>query len=205
MPETLLKTLSMKITLKDKAVHDSGFNVCDILVMLAIHDGFNPLESFEKLQKHGYITTDLLGKYYISNKATEIITKTILESEDLYQTEDIEDLAKRMIELFPKGKKDTTPWRGNYKDIATRLLIFFKKYGRFPLDDIYDATKRYVDSFNGNYTYMRTLKYFIWKNEKNSDENGVICNSMGSDLMSWIEDKDSSDSKYNNYGDTFFQ
>ena len=98
---------------------------------------------------------------------------------------DNEVLAKSLQELFPKGIKENTiyPWRDSTKIIAERLTLFFKKFGEYPKEEVIDATKRYVESFNGNTRYMQVLKYFILKPDK--EVGGSI--SM---LASYLENKE---------------
>ena len=80
-----------------------------------------------------------------------------------------------MRELFPKGMKvGNSAWRGNVRELKLRMQKFFKMYGNYDDEAILEATKRYVESFNGDYTYMRILKYFILKSElkQHEGENG---------------------------------
>ena len=100
-----------------------------------------------------------------------------------------EALGERMRELFPKGiKTGSTAWRSNRRDITLRLQKFFKLYGdRWTSDEIYEATKRYVESFNGDYTYMRALKYFIMKSEKKEYGDGNVRIEDTSELATWLE------------------
>ena len=59
------------------------------------------------------------------------------------------------------------------------------KYGDFEPDEIIEATKRYIASFNGDYSRMRTLRYFIWA-EKRNPATGEV--EYTSDLLSCLED-----------------
>lgn len=105
----------------------------------------------------------------------------------------LKKLAETIIEFFPKGKKEGTNiyWRGNTKDTESRLKKFFRKYGNKYTDhQIVKATKKYVESFNGNYEYMRVLKYFIWKDERKMDSEGRIYVDEVSELASFIENED---------------
>ena len=88
-----------------------------------------------------------------------------------------------MRELFPKGMKiGNSAWRGNVRELKLRMQKFFKLYGDYSDEAILKATKAYVDSFNGNYTYMRILKYFILKSEVKQHQN-----EMG-EIVSQVED-----------------
>lgn len=101
---------------------------------------------------------------------------------------------KSLQNIFPKGKKEGTNiyWRGNSSEVRKKLEVFIAKNPHITKDDILDATKRYVQSFNGNYSYMRTLKYFILKNE---NKNGEI--NYTSDLLTFIENKSNEEQSFN--------
>lgn len=108
------------------------------------------------------------------------ITQVLLSSDTAIPTiERCENLAIQMRALYPKGNSSSGyPWRGNLKDLTKRLQKFFKIYGNYPDEAILEATKKYVTHYNGNYTYMRILKYFILKSDS-GEEN--------SDLATWLE------------------
>ena len=84
-----------------------------------------------------------------------------------------------MRALYPRGNSSSGyPWRGNLRDLTKRLKKFFKLYGNWTDEEIINATQRYVSHYNGDYTYMRILKYFILKSDKGEE---------GSDLATWLE------------------
>ena len=65
--------------------------------------------------------------------------------------------------------------------------MFFKKYGnKYTNEQIINATKKYVISFNGDYQYMQLLKYFILKTDNHTGE-------LRSDFMSIIENGNQKD------------
>lgn len=137
---------------------------------------------------------DLLGtRYLITPRWVDVISSILLDSEKENLNEfdaRLETLAKELINIFPTGKKAGTTmyWRGNTKEIKLKLKKFFKRYNDTYTDEqIINATKAYVNSFNGNYSFMRVLKYFIWKDERklDSDGNGFI--EEVSDLATFIE------------------
>ena len=74
--------------------------------------------------------------------------------------------------------------------------MFFKKYGADYTDEqIIQATKSYVESFNGDYRFMRVLKYFIFKEEKGAD--GMV--ESTSDLINRIDNAGQEDTENNNW------
>jgi hypothetical protein len=96
------------------------------------------------------------------------------------------------MECFPEGKKEGTCqyWRGNIRDVTLKLQKFFKLYGnKYTDEQLISATQRYVNSFNGRYQFMRVLKYFICKNEKKVDSEGVGYIEEVSDLAAYIENE----------------
>lgn len=110
----------------------------------------------------------------------------------------LDTLAVKLMDIFPKGKKEGTSvyFKGNKKDNKLRLQKFFKLYGNTYTDEqIIEAAKRYVESFNGNYSYMRALKYFIWKDEKKTDGEGKVYVEEVSDLATYIENEGDSQNK----------
>ena len=95
-------------------------------------------------------------------------------------------LATQLKGVFPKGKKEGTNyyWAEGVALIIRRLKLFFKKYGNeFTDEQIIQASKKYVEGFNGNYQYMRLLKYFIFKEKIGA--GGEV--EGDSELISYIE------------------
>lgn len=50
-------------------------------------------------------------------------------------------------------------------------------------ENLIRATQKYVEGHNGNYRLMRTLKYFIWKEERGAA--GDV--ESTSDLLTYLE------------------
>lgn len=124
-----------------------------------------------------------LGGYKINNNKFSEIENIAQESSSKTTKGDrFYNLADKMRELFPEGKKQGTNfyWRDSTSVIAQRLNIFFKKYGnKYSDKEIIDATERYVKSFNGNFQYMQLLKYFINKLNRTTGE-------INSELASYL-------------------
>ena len=118
------------------------------------------------------------------------ISSVLLESDKIVPVKDrCTSLAEQLRLIFPKGiKVGNSAWRGNVREITLRLQKFFKLYGNEWTDDeIIDATRRYVEHFNGDYTYMRILKYFIIKFDTKQDEEGNSHREDVSELATWLE------------------
>ena len=143
-------------------------------------------------EKEAIINRD--GQIYVTEPWANRIARVLLLSDKTVPKEDrLDKLVKQLMDLFPKGKKEGTSvyWKGNLKDNKLKLQKFFKLYGNTYTDEqIITATKKYVESFNGNYAYMRALKYFIWKDEKKVGADGKTYVEEVSDLASYIENED---------------
>lgn len=119
----------------------------------------------------GYCLTDI-GLNFIKEVETMSVTKNI-------SNKDIELLAEQMRLMFPEGKKQGTTkyWRDNKSNVEAKLKTFFKKYGHYDSELILKATQKYIDSFGDSKQLMRTVIYFISKDDS-------------SDLMTIIENID---------------
>ena len=180
------------VCLNKKAVQQNGITIDEALLMLIIHNKTN-LEKAEKaLIQKGLITAernDLFQQigWRLTNKGIEMLDSVIMDSDKEQEPQDrLIQLATKLKEIFPKGKKDGTNyyWADGVALIVRRLKLFFKKYGNdFTDEQIIQATEKYVQGFNGNYQYMRLLKYFIFK-----EKVGAGSEVEGdSELISYIE------------------
>ena len=121
-----------------------------------------------------------------------IVTEILEDSTTINSSNDTDrflELAEKLIELYPKGKKPGTAymWRDSKVVIAKRLKSLCNRTNAtFTNDQAINATKRYVESFNGNYTYMQLLKYFISKRQVIEGNIEEV-----SQLLSYIENEDS--------------
>ena len=180
------------ICLNKKAAQQNGITIDEALLMLAIHNKAD-LERAEKaLVQKGLITAernDLFQQigWRLTNKGTEVLDYVIMDSDKEQEPQDrLIQLATKLKETFPKGKKDGTNyyWAEGVALIVRRLKLFFKKYGNeFTDEQIVQAAEKYVQGFNGNYQYMRLLKYFIFKEKVGA--NGEV--EGDSELISYIE------------------
>lgn len=155
----------------------------EVFMALLVTNGANINTLIEEMLERQIIvksTDNKEGDFMITSRWHDELCNVLLDSDKEHQPIDrIENLAKQLIEVFPKGKKQGTSmmWRGNIRDISLKLKKFFKLYGsKYTDEQIIEAANQYVSSFNGIYNYMRILKYFIWKDERkvDSDGNGYI-------------------------------
>ena len=180
------------VCLNKKAAQQNGITIDEALLMLVIHNKAD-LEGAERaLIQKGLITAernDLFQQvgWRLTNKGTEVLDSVIMDSDKEQEPQDrLIQLATKLKEIFPKGKKDGTNyyWADGVALIVRRLKLFFKKYGnKFTNEQIIQAAEKYVQGFNGNYQYMRLLKYFIFKEKVGA--NGEV--EGDSELISYIE------------------
>lgn len=188
----------MKITIDEQAVKDNGFTLNEVFGLLLIKTCRNIPKLIEDMLKKEYIVKEerIFGTdYLLTQNWNDKLSNCLLNSEviDVKSYEGrLENLAKKLMEIYPKGKKEGTSqyWKGNPKDNRLRLKKFLKLYGEYTDEQIINATKKYVESFNGDYRYMRLLKYFIWKDEKKTNSDGVGYIEEVSELASFIENMD---------------
>mgnify|MGYP004591026151 CR=1 FL=1 len=184
----------MKITIDEDACKKSGLSLPEVLVITLIKTGVHIQGLLSTMIKEQKIVEEntLYGiKYLVTQRWSEECDKVLLSADKEVPKEDrIQNLAKQLMDLFPKGKKAGTSqyWKGNTRDITLRLSKFFKLYGnKYSDEQIITATKNYIDSFNGDYRFMRVLKYFIWKNVNKINSEGVNYIEECSDLANFIE------------------
>lgn len=81
-----------------------------------------------------------------------------------------EELAKRLIELWPDGLKDNKyPWRESVTNLTARLQLVWTDRKlvpeKYPIERCITVARRYVNQFAENAKYMQTLKNFVMKQE----------------------------------------
>lgn len=187
----------MKITIDEEQCNKYDLNISYVLLALLLKNCDNIEDVILKaLDKEIIVEDPGSGELLITQRWDDVISNILLDSENNNiesRNKRIEELACELMEVFPKGKKAGTNvyWRGNKKDITLRLKKFFKLYSNYTKEQILEAAKRYVSSFDGKYDYMRVLKYFIWKAERKIGEDGKLFIEETSELANVIENEDS--------------
>ena len=180
--------------LTDKACKKHNLLLSEGVALLAISTTTD--DTYRSLVNKGLITKangtmqSLNRKYSVTEKGIALADELLADSEEsiVIKEDGIKELADKLREIYPEGKMSGTSYyyKCNRADIVRKLKSFFRRYGEYTSEQIIEATQRYVESFNGNYTYLRLLKYFIWKDENKDGETLQV-----SQLADWIENKDS--------------
>lgn len=186
----------MKIILDSKICEQNGFDIQEVLLLMAFSLGINYKNSVKHFADKDLINKanleSDLSKYiniYPTTEAVDLCSKISADSIECKDSDEVlKELAEHLKGIFPKGKKEGTNnyWAEGNALIVRRLKLFFKKYGdTYTPEQMEKAAKKYVESFNGDYSYMRILKYFIFKEARNA--NGEIEGT--SDLITYIENE----------------
>lgn len=99
------------------------------------------------------------------------------------------ELAEKMRVLWPPGEKDGKfPWRDSVSNLAARLRAIFieRKLDGYSIDDCLAVARKYLAQYEDNAKYMKTLKYFIFKQNRIVQPDGAIkyeCNSTFADML----------------------
>jgi hypothetical protein len=191
----------MKIIIDTKVIQVKNINPNYFLNLLALYitkKSINNSNNKEAILKN-HITSEGLdaNNQFINIKLTQegvdFIEEVIVDSEIPDSSKKLMELATELKNIFPKGRKEGTNfyWADGVALIVKRLKIFIKKYGDiYTEEQIIKAAKKYVESFNGDYRYMKLLKYFIFKEETESST---------SDLLTYIENAEEESDLKNNW------
>jgi hypothetical protein len=186
----------MNYTINEDVASKHHLTINDVLLMMLIKNKCDIENNIESLLHRDIITKSaLFNDIKLTQHWNEELQKVLLDSDKVIpKTNDLTYLVTTLRNIYPKGiKSGSAAWRGNVREITLRLQTFFKIYGStYNEEDIIEATKKYVESFNGNYTYMRILKYFILKDEVKINEDGVRYVEQISELANFLENDTSS-------------
>ena len=186
----------MKLTIDEKVCIKHKMTVPEVLAALSVRMSDNHEAMMENLFNRE-ILVQSNDQTFLTQKWSDVLDEIICDSSQGCNKTDSElvELALKVMQCFPEGKmKDRfgrpTPYyyRCNKSEVSKALKRFFTQFGSEYSDDaIVNAAKRYVASFNGNYTGMRIAKYFIMKNPTKQDENGKGYVEQVSDLLTFLE------------------
>lgn len=125
-----------------------------------------------KLEKELFITNDfkITGKGLMIIKEAERIISQYKKTID---TTGWDEKIEEYNSLFPKGRREgsSVGYRCNPKELLKPFVWFFEEYSNYTWEDVFTATKRYIEKFetDGNYTYLQNAKYFIKKSDVNKN------------------------------------
>lgn len=181
----------MNISINEEVLSKWNLSLQEFLFLLFNMKEGDVNNCISSLIKKGWVDQNLFDstKVVISNNRKEDITTILVDSEKVETKFEFEELADKLREVFPKGKKPGTTymWRDTTAVIAKKLKILVTKYNcKFTEEQAIKATKAYVNSFGGNYKYMQLLKYFILKTPTNA--SGDV--ELRSDFMSYVDNSE---------------
>ena len=183
----------MRINIDLNKLQKYSLTLGDVLLSIAEVYNIDLEATARELVRVDEATEDLLAPNFnirLSRIIHDRVTGFIADCTPTKCTEDeLLNCAKRLKEIYPKGKKPGTNnyWADSPALIVERLKLFFRKYGEYPLDDIVKATQKYVDENLGK-PFMRTLVYFIMKNDTKGGEV-----EKKSDLLNYMDLKEEKD------------
>lgn len=192
----------MKWSIDSTVLDEYNLSIDEFVLLLFLARGNDVQQYINSLLAKKWIDRNIFhpDQVILSLKAKETIQGILLDSDKLVngKQDDFEALANKLREIFPKGNKAGTNynWRGSTAEIARKLKNLVVKYGcRFTDEEAIEATKAYVASFNGDYKYMKLLKYFLLKTPRNN--NGDV--EIESDFMTYLENKGAAEENNGNW------
>ena len=181
----------MKIIIDEKVCLKHKLTPEEVLLTLAIRSSKDLQKVFDNLVNRE-VLVNREGKYYVTQRWSDEIDEILCDSIGEVSDDRINNLAEELRDCYPKGKMPNTPYyyRCNSREVRQKLKKFFTLYGKYSDEELIDATKRYIASFNGNYKYLPLIKYFIMKNKKVMDEDGSYHVVEVSPLADFLENKE---------------
>lgn len=186
-----------KVSINKDVLEKNNLSMDEFLVLLLTYNKANIQKVKQSLVEKGLADFSVFDdELVISSTTKDLITSITIDSDVkvLSKDKEFKELADKLKELFPKGRKAGTTymWRDSTAVIARKLKTLVVKYDyQFTEEQAIKATKAYVESFNGDYTYMQLLKYFILKSLPDGE--------IKSDFMSYIENEGQEDELSDNW------
>lgn len=179
----------MKLVIDSEVCESKGLTLEEFIVLYLNSKNVDINKTINSIIEKKVAGKDLFNPnaVVLSSNSRKLLEEIILDSDKTVAKNNkrLENLAEKLRELYPEGKKQGTQyyWRDSNSVIVKKLKALIKKYGDcFTDEQAINATKKYVESFNGNYQFMQLLKYFI---SKNVVKGGEI--EETSQLLSYIE------------------
>lgn len=164
----------MKITLDTDIVQNYNWSIEEALLLLYLSVGESLDKTLESLKTKGLIYNSR-GSYRPFFKTCEKLEDILNTSNNAIPVDTFKELAITLMSIMPQGKVEGTPYyfKCNKYEVAQSLQRFYVEYNsdnEYSHEDIIRATMSYVESFEGDYTYMALLKNFIYRSTDNSSE-----------------------------------
>lgn len=179
----------MKLVIDSEVCKSKGLTLEEFIVLYLNSKNIDINKTINSIIEKKVAGKDLFNPnaVVLSSNSRKLLEEIILDSDKTVAKNNkrLENLAEKLRELYPEGKKQGTQyyWRDSNSVIVKKLKALVKKYGDcFTDEQAINATKKYVESFNGNYQFMQLLKYFI---SKNVVKGGEV--EETSQLLSYIE------------------
>lgn len=187
----------MKLIVDSNVCESKGLTLEEFIVLYLNSKNVDINKTINSLIEKKIAGRDLFNPnaVVLSSNSRKLLEEIILDSDKTVasNTKRLENLAEKLRELYPEGKKSGTQyyWRDSNSVIVKKLKALVKKYGDcFTDEQAVNATRKYVESFNGNYQFMQLLKYFI---SKNVVKGGEV--EETSQLLSYIENAGQEDTQ----------
>lgn len=183
----------MKLVIDSKQCLKHKLSPQEVLIALVIRSSRDSVQSIINNMLNKQILVSHEGTLSVTQQWDEEIDTILVDSAGAIDDEErLSALADKMKVCFPEGKMPGTPYyyRCNRREIILKLKKFFSQYGNYKDEDIVDATKRFIASFNGNYKFLPLIKYFIMKNKTVADEDGTNHIVECSPLADYLENKE---------------
>ena len=190
----------MKITLDEKVCLKHKLTLQEVLIALAVRAG-STNEAVKNLLARE-VLVERNGEFLITQHWNDVLDVVICDSSnnglDL-SDERLLALAVKVQECFPKmkmryasGQESPFYFRCNKTEIKNKLKKFLTLYGETTDEDIIDAAKRYVATYESKgYLGMRLAKYFIMKDDRKLGADEEVHVEQLSDLATFLENKGS--------------
>jgi hypothetical protein len=163
----------MDLIINSNEAQKRGLNTYEVLASLLIKD-YDWERAVSELLLKGIIVEVGNGKFEVTQHWKDELENILACSVKSVPTnEQLTQFAEELRAIMPAGKMPGTAyyWKGNSREIVQKLQKFYSVYGTsYSQEEIKNALQRYVSSFNGNYRYMRLLKYFIFKKVDSGEE-----------------------------------
>lgn len=192
----------MKWTIDSTVLEKYNLSMDEFILLLFLARGGDIQKCLSSLLAKKWVDRNIFHpeQIVLSLETKETVQGILLDSDKLVngKQDDFNALADKLREIFPKGNKAGTNynWRGSTAEIARKLKNLVVKYNcKFTEEEAIEATKAYVSSFNGDYKYMKLLKYFLLKTPRNN--NGDV--EIESEFMTYLENKGAAEENNGNW------